>query len=475
MFQSLLEVKDYLKREKIEIIDFKIADFTGRWRHLSIPASRFDRNLMERGVGFDGSSYGFLTVDRSDMVFIPDITSAFRMPMASVPTLCMIGDIHTLSEGRPRFEDDPRFIVQKAKSLMASLGIADTMLLGPEFEFYVLDKIAVHNEINHMEVYIDSEQGCWNASRKDSNTGLNLRRFNGYHLDRPWDTSADLRDQVILYAEKTDIPIKYHHSENGGPGQVEIEVNHADILDMADRTQKLKALLRQFAQAAGKTVTFMPKPFNGECGSGFHIHIHLFKDGKPLFYDPTGYSGLSEMALHAIGGILHHAPALMPFTNPSTNSYKRLIPGYEAPVSICFATANRSAVIRIPAYATEPEEKRFEIRFPDLTCNPYLAFSAVLMAMIDGIENRIDPVAEGFGPYDLNLYELPDDKKALVKGLPRDPQEAAAALETDQQFLMRGGVFSETLIAGQIEKIRSDHARVSSMPHPEEYLMYYNL
>jgi len=329
--------------------------------------------------------------------------------------------------------------------------------------------------VNHLEVYIDSEQGEWNAGNKDYNKGYNLRSHNSYHLDKPFDTSSDFRDLFTLCLEENNIPVKYHHSENGKPGQVEIEVCHGDIVDMADRTMKLKYILRSYAAQYGKTVSFMPKPFNGENGSGFHIHIHLFDSNTPLFYDEDGYSQLSEKALYAIGGILKHAPALMPFANPSTNSYKRLIPGFEAPASICFATANRSAVIRIPGYATDPMDKRFEIRFPDATCNPYLAYSAILMAIIDGIENNIDPTEAGYGPYDINLYNLSEDQKSLVKGLPKNLLEAAEALENDYEFLLKSNVFSENIINNQIKRIKSDHRKISEMPHPEEFKMYYNL
>lgn len=475
MFKNYLEAKKYISEKDIKIIDFKIVDMSGRWHHLSIPAARFDEKILEDGIGFDASSYGYLTVEKSDMVFIPDISTSFIVPFSKIPTLTMIGNIYAIKENRERFEDDPRYLVEKAKNVLKDKNIADTALLGPEFEFYILDQISVKNEVNHMEVYIDSKQGEWNAGNIDNNKGYNIRNYNSYHLDKPLDTSSDFRDMVTLYLEENNIPIKYHHCENGGPGQVEIEVCHSDIIEMADNTMKLKYILRSYAAEQNKTVTFMPKPFNGECGSGFHIHIQLFEDGKPLFYDENGYSKLSKTALYAIGGLLKHSPALMPFTNPSTNSYKRLIPGYEAPVSICFATANRSAVIRIPGYATSPMEKRFEIRFPDATCNPYYAYSAVLMAVIDGIENKIDPTEEGYGPFDFNLYNLKEDQKSLIKALPTNPLEAAAALENDHQFLLKGNVFSKNIIKNQINKIKKDYYKINEMPHPEEFRMYYNL
>ncbi|OPL08183.1 MAG: glutamine synthetase [delta proteobacterium ML8_F1] len=475
MFKSYEELRQYLDGNAIKIVDFKIVDTTGRWHHLSIPATRFTEETLTQGIGFDGSSYGFLSVEKSDMVFIPDITSAFLEPLAEIPTLVMIGNIYQLKNGRVRFEDDPRYIVEKAKQLLVDKEIADEAKFGPEFEFYVLNEVTVKNDVNHMEVFIDSDQGEWKAGETGGNRGLALHSYNNYHIDRPMDLSADFRNTVTLALEDIGIPIKYHHSENGGPGQVEIEVIHEDVVKMADSTMKIKYFLRAYAEAMGKTVTFMPKPFNGEAGNGLHIHMHLFKEGKPLFYDENGYSGLSDTALHAIGGLLKHAAALMPFTNPSTNSYKRLVPGFEAPVSICYATSNRSAVIRIPGYATTPLEKRFEIRSPDGTMNPYFAFSAVLMAMIDGIENAIDPVKEGFGPFDINLYDLPEDQKDLVKGLPTTLLEAADALEKDHDFLLKAGVFSKNLIDNQIARLRKEHQSLAQMPHPEEFKKYYHL
>lgn len=477
MFKTIDEVKGFIQKEQIKMIDFKIIDMIGRWHHLSIPVTRFNESVLKNGIGFDGSSYGFLTVEKSDMVFIPDLSTAFIDPFIEIPTLVMIGDIYRLENGqRIRFEDDPRYIAAQAEKLLKDKGIADTVLLGPEFEFYVLDHISYKNKTNHIEVRIDSEQGEWNAGRNDiQNLGCKVQNHGGYHVDYPFDSSYDLRSEVTLLLEKNNIPVKYHHSENGGPGQVEIEVEFASLLEMADRTMKLKYILRNAAREAYKTVTFMPKPFVDECGNGMHIHMHMFKDGKPVFYDEKGYAGLSQTALYAIGGILKHAPALMPFTNPSTNSYKRLVPGYEAPVSICFALSNRSAVIRIPGYATEPMKKRFEVRSPDATCNPYLAYASIILAAIDGIDQKIDPTKEGFGPYDMNLYQLNDEDKAKIKGLPTNLQEASDALVADSEFLTKDGVFTENLLKNQHKKILEDHYHVAKLPHPEEFIKYYDL
>ncbi|SHI73954.1 glutamine synthetase [Geosporobacter subterraneus DSM 17957] len=476
MFNSLEELKEFCRTQEIQLIDFKVVDLAGRWHHLTIPMERFTDKTMETGIGFDGSSYGFLSVEKSDMVFKPDISTAFVDPFTETPTLTMIGDIYTLGNERERFEGDPRYIAEKTERYMKETGIADYSLLGPEFEFYILDHISFKTTPHHVEVLMDAHQAEWNTDKKDvQNLGYKVLHHKGYHADLPYDSSFQLRNKMVLALEKNGVPVKYHHSENGGPGQVEIEVSFGPLREMADRTMMLKYIVKNTAIANGKTITFMPKPFYGEAGSGMHVHMQLFKNGEPIFYDEKGYSGLSDTALYAIGGILKHSPALMAFTNPSTNSYKRLVPGYEAPVSICYATANRSSVIRIPGYATQPEEKRFEFRPSDATCNPYLAYSALLMAAFDGIKNKIDPEKEGFGPYDVNVYALSKEEKEKIKGLPKSLEEAADALERDHQFLLEGGVFSKGMIYDQLRRIRSDAAQMSIVPHPLEYKMYFDL
>lgn len=477
MFTAFDELKEFCERENIRFIDFKIVDLAGRWHHLTIPAGNFTEKTLTEGIGFDGSSYGFLTVEKSDMVFMPEISTAFADPFATEPTLTMIGNIYTLNgEGRERFEGDPRFVAEKTEKYMAETEIADRSLLGPEFEFYILDHISFRNLPNHMEVLIDSEQAAWNSARRDTrNLGYKVMHHKGYHADIPHDTSYNLRNQMVSRLLEHGVPVKYHHSENGGPGQVEIELCFGLLRETGDRTMLLKYIVKNTALANGRTVTFMPKPFFGEAGNGMHVHIQMFKGGRPLFYDEKGYSCLSETALYAIGGILKHSPALMAFTNPSTNSYKRLVPGYEAPVSICFGTANRSSVIRIPGYATNPEDKRFEFRPLDATCNPYLAYSALLMAALDGIRKRIDPAEEGFGPYDVNMYALTDEEKRRIGNLPKSLGEAADRLEEDHDFLLEGGVFTRGIIEDQIKRIREDELLISRLPHPMEYQLYYDI
>lgn len=477
MFKSYEEVMAFCKEQGIQMIDFKMIDLMGRWRHLGIPIGRFKPETLKSGIGFDGSNYGFAPVEKSDMVFIPDITSAVYDPFTEVPTLSMIGDVFVIAQPENfRFDQDPRSIAVKAEEYMKSTGIADEMRIGPEYEFHVFDEITYDCQPHRVGFTIDAEQAIWNSGNNETqNLGYKIPLKGGYHIASPQDILYDLRSRMCILLEENNIPVKYHHHEVGGPGQVEIEVEFGPMREMADKTMLAKYLIKNLAFEEGKTVTFMPKPLFGEAGNGLHVHMHLFKNDEPLFYDEAGYSGLSKTALYFIGGLLKHAPAVLAFTNPSTNSYKRLVPGYEAPVSLCFATANRSAVIRVPAYAKSPYQKRFEFRSSDATCNPYLAFSAILMAGLDGIKNQIDPVAEGFGPYDVNLYKLSPEEQAKIKALPKSLDEALDALEKDHEFLLAGGVFPQRLIEIWIEAKRKEARRVNDIPHPLEFELYYDL
>ena len=481
MPKTFEDIQAMIEEHGIKMIDFKEVDLAGRWHHLSIPVERFVPELLQKGIGFDGSSYSFLTVEKSDMVFIPDLTSAFLDPVIELPTISMIGDIYRITdEGYVRFESDPRNVADKAEQFLKDTGISDQCLFGPEFEFYVLDNVEFRTEINHIEVHLDSAQAAWNSINSPYdpagfNPGFKVMQGKGYHVDLPHDISYDLRNEMVRTLEEHGVPVKYHHAENGGPGQVEIEVNFATLKEIADRTQKLKYLLKNIAVQNGKTITFMPKPFVGECGSGMHVHMQMFNGGKPVFYDENGYSNLSDTALWAISGILEHAAAITAFSCPSTNSFKRLVPGYEAPVTICFATSNRSSVIRIPGYARSPEDKRFEFRPSDAMANPYLCYSALVMAAIDGIQKHSNPTEKGFGPYDKNMYNLTEEEKKVVKALPKSLEEAADALEQDHAFLLNGGVFSQDLINNQLRKIRKDAEEVNMVPHPIEFKKYYDI
>ncbi len=476
MFKSLEEAQAYCREHGLQMVDFKMIDLMGRWRHLTIPVERFNEEIFQSGIGFDSSNYGYAPVEKSDMVFIPDLSTAFVEPFTEVPTLSMIGDVFVIDEPPRGFDQDPRTIAAKAEAYMRSTGIADTMKTGPEFEFYVFDHVSYEVSPQSTGFRIDAEQAIWNSGiDHQQNLGYKVPHKGGYHMTAPMDILYDLRSRMSRALEERGVMVKYHHHEVGGPGQLEIEVESGPMRAMADATMLIKYMVKNIAFAEGKSVTFLPKPIFGEAGSGMHVHMHLFKDGKPVFYDPAGYSGLSQTALYFIGGLLEHARALCGITNPSTNSYKRLVPGYEAPVSVCFATANRSAVVRIPDYAKAPEQKRFEIRSPDATCNPYFAFSAILMAGLDGVVRKLDPVELGYGPYDVNLYNLPVEEQKKIKSLPRTLDEALDALEADHEFLLQGGVFPKRLIEVWIERKRQEARRINLMPHPAEFAAYYDL
>ena len=476
MFQNLEQAKAFCNENDIKMIDFMMIDLNGRWRHLSIPAGRLTEHTLRNGIGFDASNYGFAPVEKSDMVFVPDLSTAYVDEFAEVPTLAMIGDVFVieLPENR-RFDQDPRNVAFHAQEYMKKLGIADDMRIGPEFEFHVFDHIDYAVTPQGSKYNLDTAQAEWNMGDTGFNLGFKMSKKAGYHMAPPLDKLSGFRSRVSLLMEKQGIGVKYHHHEVGGPGQLEIEVEFGSMMEMADKTMMTKYLVKNAAVAENKTATFMPKPIYAEAGNGMHVHMHLFKDGKPLFYDAEGYSQLSETALYFMGGILTHSPAICALANPSTNSYKRLVPGYEAPVTIGYATSNRSSVIRIPAYAKEPQDKRFEYRSPDATCNPYYAYSAILMAGLDGIAKKIDPKAAGFGPYDFNLYNLTPEEQKKVKQLPRSLDEALDALEQDHDFLTAGGVFPQRLIDIWIENKRADAARYNQLPQPVEFEMYYDL
>ena len=410
------------------------------------------------------------------MVFIPDLETARMDPFTEIPTISMIGDVYLIDiPDNRRFDQDPRNVAIHAEEYMRSAGIADEIRIGPEFEFHVFDHVSYSVKGNSAGFSIDTSQAEWNTGKEGNNLGYKIPVKSGYHAAPPLDRLDGFRSRATMLMEDHGILVKYHHHEVGGPGQAEIEVEFGGLREMADKTMLTKYILKNAAIAEGKTVTFMPKPIYGEAGNGLHVHMHLFKDGQPLFFDQHGYSQLSETALYFIGGILKHVQALCGFTNPSTNSYKRLVPGYEAPVTIGFATSNRSSVIRIPAYAKDPSAKRFELRSPDGTCNPYYAYSAILMAGIDGIKKKIDPMKKGFGPYDFNLYNLSKKDQARIKFLPQTLDEALNALEKDYYFLTEGGVFPKRLIDIWIENKRKEALRYNQLPHPVEFETSFDL
>lgn len=476
MFRTFEELEKFVSERGIKIIDFKIVTLAGKWNHLSIPVTRLSPKIFTDGIGFDGSSYGYAVIEKSDMVFIPDLSTAFVDPYCEVPTLSMIANIYQLGDIVERFDGDPRFVAEKAMNYLKENKIADDFVIGPEFEFYVFDHISYEVKSNHQEVTIDSYEAPWNTNNKENNQGYKTPFQKGYHAALPYDITNDLRSEMCLELEEMGVPVKYHHHEVGAAGQLEIEVELGSLLKMSDATLMAKYIIKNTSIMHGKTATFMPKPLFGEAGSGMHVHMMLKNNGENLFYDENGYSGLSQDALYFIGGILKHSPSLLAFTNPSTNSYKRLVPGFEAPVSICFATANRSSVIRVPGYATSPETKRFEFRPSDGTSNPYLAFSALLMAGIDGIMNRIDPTKEGYGPYDVNVFDLPEEERNKIKALPKSLDEALDALKKDNEYLLKGGVFDKAFLDNWIKyKTNKELVKVLPVPTPQEYSLYFDV
>lgn len=474
MFQRAQDVLEYIQREEIAFIDFKTVDLFGRWHHLTFPAR--DLAPFEEGFGFDGSSYGFKKVDRSDMILLPDLSTGHIDPFYQAKTLSFIANIHLTDDEETRFPSDPRFIAEKAEAYLRTLGVGDRLVLGPEFEFYLFDSVAYSYHPHEAFFSLDASQASWNSADPElGNYGYQMRDKGGYHAALPADQHADFRNSLCTILEGMGVEVKYHHHEVGGVGQHEIEVGWDTPRAMADQTMLIKYAAKNFARSEGLSLTFMPKPLYGHPGSGMHIHFKLYDGDKPVFSDEKGYSGLSETALQFIAGVLKHSPALLAFTNPSTNSFKRLIPGYEAPVSIAFATANRSAAIRVPGYVKAADDRRFEFRTPDATCNPYLAYAAVVMAGLDGIKRKLDPTKEGFGPVDRNIYDLPPEERAKIHSLPTGLGEALDALSRDFDFLLEGGVFPLELIETWIKrKWEEEVLPVQVRPHPMEYVLTYD-
>lgn len=474
MKRSAEDIMKMIQEQDIKMVDFKIVDINGQFRHVTIPASQFTPATMKEGIGFDASNYGYAVVEKSDMVFIPDLDTAVLDPYCQIPTLSITGNAMIIDypENRP-LAQYPRNIVQAAERYMQESGIADTMQILPEFEFHVFDRAGWSVQPNNISVNVDANQAPWNSNREG--LGCVVPHQKNYHIALPFDATYEMRSEACLELEKMGIAIKYHHPEVGASGQFEIEPMLGQMSKMADASMMIKYVIHNTALQYGKVATFMPKPVYGEAGNGMHVHMLLLKDGEPVFSDDEGYSHLSKEAHWFIGGLLKHIAALCAITNPSTNSFKRLVPGFEAPVTVGYATSNRSAVIRIPAYAKTPNLRRFEIRNPDATCNPYFCYAALLMAGLDGIKNQIDPKAAGWGPYDFNLYHLSDEEKAKLTQLPTRLEDALDALESDHDFLTEGGVFPEELISNFIALKRKECAELSKIPHPAEFDKYFNL
>ena len=476
MFQSADDLLAYVKDEGVETIDVRFCDLPGVMQHFTVPASSFGPEVFEDGLAFDGSSIrGFQKIHESDMALLPDPTTAFIDPFRRSKTLALSFFVHDPLTKEP-YSRDPRNIARKAESYLQSTGIGDTAFFAPEAEFYVFDSVRFETKQNASYYYIDSEAGAWNTGAEADgdgrpNRGYKVKYKGGYFPVAPVDHFTDLRDDMVRNLENVGLTVERAHHEVGTAGQAEINYRFNTMLAAADEVMKFKYVIKNTAWEAGKTATFMPKPIFGDNGSGMHVHQSIWNDGVPLFYDENGYGQLSDMARHYIGGLLHHAPSLLAFTNPTANSYHRLVPGFEAPVNLVYSARNRSACIRIPITGSNPKAKRVEFRCPDPSSNPYLAFAACLLAGLDGIQNKIEPPA----PVDKDLYELPPDEHAQINQVPGTLSEVLDKLEADHDFLLAGDVFTSDLIETWIEMKRADVDALRLRPHPHEFEMYYDL
>jgi glutamine synthetase len=470
------EVMKSIKDKGIQVIDLKFVDLPGLWQHFSVSAREFAEDAFTEGVGFDGSSIrGFQEINESDMLLVPDPTTAFLDPFTAAPTLSIICDVRDPITGK-LYTRDPRHVAKKAEAYLKSSGVAERCYFGPEAEFYILDHVRFDQSYNFGYYHIDSEEGFWNSGKEGENGEKNLgykpRYKEGYFPVPPMDSLQDIRSEMMLTLEQVGVHVEVHHHEVGTAGQTEIDLRFDTLTKMADHMLTYKYVVKNVARRHGKTVTFMPKPIFQDNGSGMHVHQSLWSGKKNLFYKKGGYADLSDTAVHYIGGILKHAPALLAFCAPTTNSYRRLVPGYEAPINLMYSQRNRSACVRIPVYSRSEKSKRLEFRCPDASSNPYLAFAAMLLAGLDGIKKKIKPPA----PIDKDLYDLSPAEKAKVKSTPGSLDEVLADLEKDHAFLLEGGVFTNDLIEGWIAyKFKKEIDSIRLRPHPHEFAMYFDV
>ena len=477
--QEAQQVFELIKAKHVQIIDLKFNDLPGLWQHFSMPVTELTemddltKSIWEEGVGFDGSSIrGFQKIQESDMILLPDPSTARLDPACQVPTLSVICDIYEPLTKQP-YSRDPRYIAKKAEQYLRSTGIAETSFWGPELEFFVFDDVRFDQAEQYGFYYVDSVEGGWNSGRDEKpNLGYKPRFKEGYFPVPPHDSMQDLRSEMILTMINVGIPIEVHHHEVATAGQGEIDMKFDSLSSMADKVMWYKYIVKNVARKHGKVATFMPKPLFGDNGSGMHTHISLWKNSTNVFYDPEGYALISETARYFIGGLLKHSAALMALCAPTTNSYKRLVPGYEAPVNLVYSARNRSACVRIPVYTPNPQTKRLEYRPPDASCNPYLAFPAMLMAGLDGIENQIDPGP----PLDKSSYELTPEEEAAITTTPGSLEEALCALEEDHEFLLKDGVFTSDVLEVWLEyKRQHELDPVRLRPHPWEFYLYFDV
>src|SRR5882757_1657157 len=474
MFSSAEELLAYVKDEGVAFIDVRFCDLPGIMQHFTVPVSSFGPEVFEDGLQFDGSSIrGFQQIHESDMSLLPDPTTAYVDPFRRDKTLIVNFFVHDPLTGEA-YSRDPRNIARKAQEYLKSTGIADTAFFAPEAEFYVFDDVRFETKQNESYYHIDSIAGAWNTGRVEEggNRGYKVRYKGGYFPAPPVDHFADLRNDITKHLEISGLTVERAHHEVGTAGQAEINYRFDTLLTAADDLMKFKYIVKNTAWDAGKTATFMPKPIFGDNGSGMHCHQSLWSDGNPLFYDEAGYGGLSDMARWYIGGILKHAPSLLAFTNPTVNSYHRLVPGFEAPVNLVYSQRNRSACIRIPITGSSPKAKRIEFRVPDPSSNPYIAFAAMLMAGVDGIRNKIEPPE----PIDKDLYELPPDEALAIPQVPGSLDKVLDTLEADHEYLLDGGVFTPDLIETWIDYKRTNELDpIRLRPHPHEFELYYDI
>jgi glutamine synthetase len=470
-------VLQFAKKNDAKMVDFKFVDVPGTWQHFSVPLHELDLETFVEGKAFDGSSVrGFQTINESDMLIIPDPNTAIMDPFMAAPTLSLVCNIAHPGPGgtKKSYSRDPRYVAQKAEAYLRSSGIADTSYFGPEAEFFIFDNVRYNSTANIQYAEIDSDEAHWNSTRNGTaNLGHRMRPKEGYFPVAPNDTLQDLRTEMVLLLEEKGVLVEAQHHEVGAPGQSEIDIRFNTLLKTADNLLLYKYIVKNVARRNGKTATFMPKPVFGDNGSGMHVHQSLWKGEKPLFYDGEGYAGISQLARYYIGGLLTHAPALLGIVASTTNSYKRLVPGYEAPVNLVFSKGNRSAAVRIPLTDC-PSAKRIEFRSPDPTANPYLAFAALLMAGLDGIRRGIEPSEHGFGPVDKDLFHMSKEELREIRSVPSSLDAALDALEDDHVFLLEGGVFTTDLLEHFVELKRAQSDEVRLRPTPLEFALYYD-
>jgi len=473
MFQSADEVLTYIKDEDVEFVDVRFCDLPGVMQHFTVPVESFAAEVFSEGLMFDGSSIrGFQAIHESDMLLLPDPTTALIDPFRTHKTLNITFFVHDPLTGEA-YSRDPRNIARKAEEYLRGSGIGDTAYFGPEAEFYIFDDVRFETKQNSGYYFVDSVEAAWNTGREENpNLGYKARYKGGYFPVSPTDHLTDLRSEIVKKLIAAGIKVEMQHHEVGTAGQAEIDFRFDTLLKTADNLMTFKYIVKNTARAAGRTVTFMPKPIFGDNGSGMHCHQSLWKDGSPIFYDEIGYAGLSDIARYYIGGLLRHAPSLLAFTNPTVNSYHRLVPGFEAPVNLVYSQRNRSACVRIPITGTNPKAKRLEFRVPDPSCNPYLAFAAMLMAGLDGIKNKIEPPE----PVDKDLYELPPEEHAAVAQVPGSLEKVLDSLEADHEYLLDGGVFTPDLIETWVTWKRENEVDpIRLRPHPHEFELYFDI